>query len=164
MKRILFAIVACLLLSCSPDESKESIVSCYSEQEPSVDWSKTSIEQGIAGQVWFWKGNFMPVSWGEICKQQRSVYIYELTTMEEADKIEYTSFFSNVHTQLIEKVETDADGFFQLTLAPGTYSLFLEEPKGLYATYYSSIGINPVEVAVDSVTQLELNITYEAVF
>jgi len=107
----------------------------------------------------------MPVGRGDICQVQRIVYIYELTTMEEVDQIGYAPFFSNIYTNLITTAESDAEGFFQVTLEPGTYSLFIKEGGNYYSNSYGGgREIFPVTVTEGEVTEVLINITTEATF
>ena len=151
------------IFSCSTEVSLDN--SCYSKQDPPRNSAKLTIDQGIWGDIWFWKGNFMPVERGSICQVRRTVYIYELTTRDDVDQIGYSPFFSNIHTDLIAKVESDADGFFQVALEPGLYSLFIMEGENYYSNSYGSGGeIFPVEVIAGEVSEVLINITTEAVF
>lgn len=150
-------------ISCSTESNLKN--SCYSQQDPPRNTAKVSIEQGIWGDIWFWKGNFMPVGRGDICQVQRSVYIYELTTMEEVDQIGYAPFFSNIYTNLITTAESDAEGFFQVALEPGRYSLFIKEGDNYYANSFGGgREIFPVTVTTGEVTEVLINITTEATF
>lgn len=150
--------------SCSSEAHLETN-SCYSKQDPPRNAAKVSIEQGIWGDIWFWRGDFMPVGRGEICQVKRTVYIFEVTTREDVDQIDYSPFFSNIYTHLITTVESDAEGFFQVALEPGTYSLFIMESDNFYANSYGSGGeIFPVTVARGEVSDVLINITTEAAF
>ena len=149
--------------SCSTEASLKNY--CYSTQDPPRNTSRVSIEQGIWGDIWFWKGNFMPVGRGDICLVQRMVYIYELTTREDVDQVGYSPFFSNIYTNLVTTVRSDPEGFFQVTLEPGTYSLFLVENDYYYSNSYGPGGeIFPVTVKAGEVSEVLFNITTEAAF
>ncbi|WP_051286538.1 hypothetical protein [Salinimicrobium terrae] len=151
------------IYSCSTETSPEN--SCYSTQDPPRNDTMVSIDQGIWGDIWFWKGNFMPVGRGEICQVQRTVYIYELTTREEAEQEGYSPFFSSVYTDLVTTTESNAEGFFQVILEPGTYSLFIREGDNYYSNSYGPGGeIFPVTVTAGEVSEVLVNITTEAVF
>ena len=107
----------------------------------------------------------MPGGRGDICQVQRTVYIYELTTMEDADQIGYAPFFSNIYTNLITTAESDAGGFFQVTLEPGRYSLFIKEGDNYYANSFGGgREIFPVTVTAGEVIEVLINITTEASF
>lgn len=163
MKSVVLYLFLGLFLSCSPEKTEKT--TCYSQQDPPLEWVNLSIDQGIAGHVWFWKGNFMPVSRGDICQVQRQVYVYELTTREEVEQIGYTPFFSSVHTELVTSVESDEEGFFQVELEPGSYSLFVQEGEYLYSNSYGGNGeIFRVDVTASEVTETRINITHQAVF
>ena len=161
--RFLFFILFFGNFSCSTEANLDN--SCYSQQDPPRNAARVSIEQGIWGDIWFWKGDFMPVGRGDICQVRRTVYIYELTTREDADKIGYSPFFSNIHTNLIATAESDAQGFFQVSLEPGTYSLFIKEGDHFYSNSYGARAeIFPVTVNAGEVTGVLINITTEATF
>lgn len=151
------------IFSCTTEASLDN--PCYAEQDPPRNSAKLTIEQGIWGDIWFWKGNFMPVERGIICQVRRTVYIYELTTRDDVDQIGYSPFFANIHTNLVTTVESDAEGFFQVALEPGTYSLFIMEGANYYSNSYGSGGeIFPVTVEAGEVSEVLINITTEAVF
>ena len=72
-------------------------------------------------------------------------------------------FHTNIQTNLVTKVETDADGNFAVSLEPGVYSLFTKEEKGLYANLFDGENnIYPVEVQEGQVSHIEFLINYEA--
>lgn len=160
MLPVLFSF-ACL--SCSTEAQLEN--SCYSKEDPPRNTAKVNIEQGIWGDIWFWKGDFMPVGRGTICQVQRKVYIFEPTTREGADQVGSSPFFTSVHTNLITTVDSDASGFFQVALEPGTYSLFILEGDNYYSNSYGPGGeIFPVTVTEGEVSEVLINITTEASF
>ena len=153
------------MVSCTTTPASDD-VSCYSEKDPPRNSDQVTIDQGIWGNVWLWKGNFMPVAGqGEKCPVQRMVYVYELTTREETDQVEYKPFFSEVYTDLIVTAESGEDGFFEIELEPGTYSIFVAHKAYLYSNSFGSQGeISPVKVEANQVSEVPVNITSEAVF
>lgn len=107
----------------------------------------------------------MPVERGEICQVKRTVYIYELTSREDVEQIGYSPFYSNIHTELIAIEESDSEGFFQVPLEEGAYSLFIMEGDNFYSNSYGSGGeIFPVTVTEGEVSEVLINITTEASF
>lgn len=134
--------------------------------------SKDSIRQGIRGKVIWLEGNMMPtiaedtstIKSREGKPIERTVYIYELTSREQAEEVE-SGFYTDIETELVKKVEAGEDGHFQAALEPGRYSLLVKEPKGLYANLYDGEGnINPVTVKKDSVSHVEIKVDYKAVY
>jgi hypothetical protein len=130
--RKFFAFIIIITLSCTKEPAPESI--CYNEDYPPRNTEKVTIDQGLWGDVWFWKGDFMPVGFGTICQVQRTIYIYELTDEKDVVRAEpYTSFYSAINTKLVATTESDSMGFFQIKLEPGSYSLFVMEDKLYYS-------------------------------
>lgn len=93
---------------------------------------------------------------------QRTLYVYELTNGAQARTIDGV-FHTNIQTNLVTQVVTDANGNFAVSLKPGKYSLFSKEEKGLYANLFDGENnIFPVEVKEGQVTDVEFLINYQA--
>jgi hypothetical protein len=150
-----------LLLSCQQDDE----FNC-SNNEPERNNSSVTINQGLWGDIWFWQGDFMPIcASGTISPVERTVYVYELTTNDEAE-LNYASggFFTSINTNLIGTTTSNSRGFFEIELEPGTYSVFVKEGDNYYANRWTSEGINPVTVTENEVSELLFDITYEATY
>ncbi|RIJ48573.1 hypothetical protein D1614_08535 [Maribellus luteus] len=161
-KLLIFSLSLLLLISCQ--ESPESESTCYRKSDPPRNSEKVTIEQGLWGDVWFWSGDFMPVGRGEICQIIRKVLIYELTTNEDVEKVDYSPFYTKIHTKLVTSVYSDSQGFFELELEPGTYSIFIQEGDKIYSNRFSSQGIFPVTVKSGELSEIRFDINYEATF
>jgi len=127
---------------------------------------KVTIDQGVWGNVWFWAGNHMPVDpTGTITPVVRDIYIYEEATLQDVTPGTSGTFFASVNTNLITIVTSDSTGFYQAELQPGIYSVFVKENDKFYANGFGLNGIiNPVTVEENSVTKLQIDITYAASF
>ncbi|MFD3001283.1 carboxypeptidase regulatory-like domain-containing protein [Pontibacter toksunensis] len=123
------------------------------------------IEQGITGRVIEKSGNQMPSPDAPPSKGkgvERTVYVYELTNGSQATTTDGV-FHTNIQTNLVTQVNTDADGNFAVSLKPGRYSLFTKEEQGLYANLFDGQNnIFPVEVQEGQVTEVEFVINYNA--
>ena len=147
-------------------------ISCNDSVSPEVpidNEHKVTINQGAWGNVRFWKGDFMPMydesSGGTITPVVRDIYIHVATTGDMVDRIEYTTFYTSINSKLIAVSQSDNDGFFQVKLAPGKYSFFVMEDSKFYANGNDGFGhILPAEVFEDSVTQIDIDITYMATY
>ena len=164
MNRSFFLFLIILLLACNKESEPESI--CYTKSYPPRNTEKLTIDQGLWGDVWFWEGDFMPFNFGTICQAQRTIYIFELTTMNDVIEAKpYTPFYSTINTQLITTTESDENGFFQVELEPGTYSLFLFEDTCYYSNLFDGYGaIFPVKIESGNVTEVRFDITYDATY
>lgn len=129
------------------------------------------LQQGVAGQVRWYEGNLMPTITEDNTAPprqdgkpiQRNLFIYELTHRDQASQKSH--FFQDIQTTLVSKVTTNSLGRFELSLPVGKYSLFVEEPDGLFANQFDGDGnIAPFTVHSDSITQLEVKVDYRAVY
>ena len=122
----LFAILATVFYSCQKDPSTK---------EP-VDYSKlVTIKQGVWGSCTYLTGDCMPMVGGNSsCKSEpvkRTIYIYASTADTQAVKIG-TSFYSQINTTLIAQTQSADNGFFQISLQPGKYSVLVLEQGKFY--------------------------------
>ena len=163
MEKLLLLPLALLLFCCNG--SHQTTTNQQQVAQSDTQAQQTPIEQGISGKVLWQAGNQMPspdVPPSKGKGVQRTVYIYELTNGNQATTTDGV-FHANIQTDLVTKVETDADGNFAVSLEPGVYSLFTKEEKGLYANLFDGENnIYPVEVQEGQVTNVELLINYEA--
>ncbi|PIQ21714.1 MAG: hypothetical protein COW65_07425 [Cytophagales bacterium CG18_big_fil_WC_8_21_14_2_50_42_9] len=127
------------------------------------------IKQGILGTVVVREGNLMPApsrngkpqSAHRGKPQNRELLIYELTNLAQVKA--NGTFYSEVQTKPVAKVTAGADGIFQVFLKPGRYTVFSQEPQGLFANQFDGNGnIFPVEVVADRLTLVEFVIDYNA--
>jgi len=133
---------------------------------------KSTKQQGISGKVLWLEGNLMPTIGDSTYQQrangipvQRMVLIFEATTKEQVETSNISTLYSKVNNQLIEKIDTDENGEFMITLAPGKYSLFVQEKEDLFANVFDGQGIiNPVTVEAGKFTDIVIKVNYKAVF
>jgi hypothetical protein len=124
-------------------------------------------QQGIKGKIEWISGNQMPGPDKQLTATKpivREIFIYEATSTKQAAS-ESGIFFSNITTKLIKTVKSKKSGNFCVKLPPGTYSIFVKEPLGLYANSFDSSGyIQCVTVKPNEYTQVSILVNYEAVY
>jgi len=160
-------VTAALLSSTGCEE--DTVQPCGSDWQPvelpSRNQSRVSISQGVWGDVWFWEGNFQPnCPSGEVHAVSREMRIYELTSIQQVDHL-HGGFYENITTELLATAWSDADGFFQVPLPVGRYSVFSVEDTLLYGNGGDGAGnISPIEVIDGKVTGIRFDIDYEAAY
>jgi hypothetical protein len=100
---------------------------------------------------------------GTVTAVGRELRIHELTTTNQVEVAirEGYSFYRNVRTPLVATVWSDAQGFFQVALPVGEYSLFAVEDSVLYARTLGGDGqIGQVSVRSGKVSEVQFDITY----
>jgi len=133
----------------------------------SSETSNKPIKQGIVGQLIWLEGNLMPTTDTEGRAippgqtVQREVVVYELTKTSQTKS--ENNFYSDIQTKLVAEVMSNQYGIFRIPLEPGKYSIFVKEPKGLFANSFDGYGhIMPVEVFKDELTEVKIEINYMA--
>lgn len=162
---LLSLIIISLLFSCKESPTENEL------KYPPDNEHKVSIAQGVWGNVWFWEGDFMPgvtsnqsSSQSKVMPVIREIFIYEATTNDMVESPNST-FYSKINSNLIATTHSDADGFFQISLAPGKYSFFVKEDALLYANLWDSEGhIQSAVVVENGVTKRQININYNATY
>ena len=137
-------------------------------KRPPDNHQRVTIRQGIWGNVWLWEGDFMPGpgggNRGRVTAVRREVRIYEPTSVEALTPSTGTDF-TKVKSRLLKKVRSLNNGFYQVSLPPGRYSIFVKEGSSLYANWFDGQGfVFPVTVAKDSVTKFQVNLTSGATY
>jgi len=137
------------------------------EKYPPDNKELVTITQGIWGNVWFWEGDFQPFSWGKITAVSRKIYFYEATRWDSVEPPN-GDWYRKINSMIVDSALSTANGFYQITLQPGEYSIFVKEDTSYYANWFSVRSglwyILPVPVSKDSVTKFQIDITYKAAF
>ena len=159
MKRALPAILSFALLTCSCGLFAPKCEIQY----PPRNGRSVTITEGVWGDVWFWQGDFMPVCpTGTIRPAEREVLFYELTGLDSVAIADPAGpFYTQVRSRLIGSTRSNARGFFEIRLPPGTYSVFVREDSLLYSNRFDGRGhIFPVVVKRVGVAEIRFDITY----
>lgn len=124
-------------------------------------------QQGIKGKVVWVSGNQMPgpgVQRTEPKGIKREIHIYAITKVSETTQTDGV-FFTALKTTLVKKVRSKKNGKFCAKLPAGTYSIFIQEEKGLFANLFDGENhIHPVSVKSREYTPLTIQVNYAASF
>lgn len=171
MKNVLVSFfISFVLFSCHKETGKAGQVGCDMNKVYTDNAKKVTITVGVWGTVSNMEGDFMPMvppcnSCGHHCPVQRTVKIYDYTLFSEGITSEpYSGFYDSLKTSLIAQVDTDADGFFQVDIPPGHYSMMVVENGKLYANLMDGQGgINPFTLTT-GIENVNIVMTYKATF
>ncbi len=168
--KVLIAIL--LTCTCFPgcNKSKPPEIGCNIQKIYVQNAAKVNIVQGVWGTVSSMEGDCMPSVPSpnpacSNCPVKRTILIYEYTLANQATPSGNSFiFFDSFNTQLITQTESDNEGFFQVTLPPGHYSIAIMEDGKLYANERDgSGGLAPFEITA-GIQRLNLTMTYKATF
>ncbi|HKC69873.1 MAG TPA: hypothetical protein VKG26_16675 [Bacteroidia bacterium] len=148
---ILLVNVLLFLNSCAKDPS-------VTKSNLNIDYSKfVTIKHGLWGSCTYLTGDCMPMIGGNSsCKSEpvkRTIYVYAPTVDSQAVQIggPNSSFYSQINTQLIAQTQSEDNGFYQISLQPGRYTiLILEQGKYYCMDWGGQHQLAPV--TVDSIT------------
>lgn len=150
--KILLTIVAIVLLAgCKPQST-----------------GSTAASQGIAGEVWWLEGDFMPRIGGKPSGRrtpvERELLIYPAINVAQTEG-QTGPLFPSLSGQPVVSIASNESGEFSIQLPEGTYSVFTVEPNGFYANSFDGQGlINPVTVKKGEMTPITIEINYMATF
>jgi hypothetical protein len=155
--KIIILVFLSLLFSCEKENSfwTNNIDSLHKHNK-----KKVSISEGIWGTLIQREGNWMPGAGGDRKEfpTQREIAVYEYTTVRD---ITGYPTACEVLTKLVATTTCDKEGFYEIKLKPGKYSVFIKENGKLYANGGDSFGgLNPAVVASNSVSEMNLVIDY----
>lgn len=124
---------------------------------------KITIGNGLSGTVYQVEGNCMPIiDENSTCKTfpiKRKILVYEYTTTSQL--IGTGTSYESILTQKIAETESDSEGFYEINLGPGIYSIFVFEKGNYYANNFDGNGgIHPVEIIADSLSLEHLSLDY----
>lgn len=161
---VLILIVIILLTSCeSKDEPIDVVRSINIDSLIQSNAQKVSIKIGIAGTIYKIEGNCMPMVGGNVsCRSypvSRTIFIFNYTNDNEVEGL--GPLYNAVNSKLITHCNSDQDGFFQVTVDPGKYSVFIKENDNFYGNSFDGQGgIQPIIVKTDSVNIMTLVLDY----
>ena len=126
------------------------------------------ISTGVSGYVREATGNQMPDPsrpLPEPAPLKAMVYIYELTPASQTERIGSSSIFRRVNTRLVDSVNSDSKGYYQVDLPAGIYSMFIKRDEGLFASISDDKNnINPFTVENGKVTRLDVVVNNKAAY
>ncbi|PRY13244.1 hypothetical protein CLV24_106159 [Pontibacter ummariensis] len=168
MKKVLtVCLLACALLvlaACSKEQEAtpapwlNNISKLYEHNQ-----SKIVVTGGIAGTLTLKEGNCMPIVNRNSCKEypvKRGIVLYPYLTLQDVEMKNYT-FYTPISAKPLLTTETDAEGFYEIEMPAGVYSIFILEDGQLYANGLDGQGgINPVVVEAGSVNKVNLRLDY----
>ena len=135
---------------------------------PYLNEDLITIQRGIWGNVWYWEGNFStPEDFGKITPVERDIHIFRRVHIDSMENKKEYPFFTYVDSEFLGSVRSDVNGFYQIRLDSGDYSLFIYENSKYYAVEVNDSGFvqsSRLNNSRDSIRMKTLNITTAATF
>lgn len=121
--------------------------------------AKVTVTQGIWGTLTRKEGNCMPGADPKTtsCREypiKETIRIYEYTRESDVTR-DAERYITSINTKMLAITEADAEGFFQLYMATGKYSIINEYEGKLYCNITDNNGgLQPVTVGANAVSNL----------
>lgn len=120
---------------------------------------------GIRGTVLFLEGDFMPgpgPKSGTTRPVIRKVLVYAAARLDQVKPAGEGGFYSRIDTPLVAQTTSAKNGKFEVKVAPGTYTLVVEENGQFYANGTDGTYLKPVVVEKGKFTDFQFNIDYKS--
>lgn len=150
MKSKILILAIFITVSCKQDDTVELSIEDRNLQ-------KVTIQAGLTGTLKVRKGNCMPMmddsGYSTSCHEtpiRDTLAIHELTSWN--DLVGDAVFYDSIQTERIATIISDNDGFYELALKEGQYSVFIVCDNKYFASVGTSDGVNPVTVKQGSLT------------
>ena len=170
LKYVAIIFTALIFIQCNEKLTAENYNVCDIQKVYTKNAAKVTISSGVWGTVSSMEGNCMPPiapnsTTCTNCAVQRTIKIYQYTTLSNATPSANSSvFYDSFNTALVAQVNTDSEGFFQVNLPAGNYTIAIVENGKLYANGFDGNGgISPFSYN-SGVQKINLTMTYKAVF
>ena len=119
-----------------------------------------AIKQGVFGKVTLFEGNCMPGAGG--CKESRvsrTIYIREPITM---GLLKNVSLYWENTTNLIKQIKSNAEGFYEVDLPPGNYSILVDDNGKEYCNSFGQNGEVCQIILVNGIKEYNIEINHAA--
>jgi hypothetical protein len=165
-KLVLISLLIAFLFSCNKETPKKD--GCDIQRTLNENAAKLTITNGLWGTISSIEGDCMPVvppatSNCTHCPVQRTIRIYPYTTTSQANGT--APLYDSFTTSVVAEVPTDAQGFFQVDIPAGHYSIAIVENGKLYVgTMDGQGGLCPVVFNGGTAMNVNIAMTYKAAF
>lgn len=126
---------------------------------------KSPMEEGLKGRVLWVEGNQMPGPGRYLSPGTpvvREIHIFKPASPSQVKG--QGSLFSDVTSEFVEKVMSDENGYFEIALPPGKYSVFVKEGDNFFASRMDNLHYNPVVIQKGAVSEMQITVNYKAYY
>lgn len=159
-----------LAFSASCGKSDKPVKACDIDKVRADNAPKVTITQGLYGTLSLLTGNCIPMvppnpNACSQCPVKRTIRIYEPTTTAQATPTNGNGWYDSFSTKLLKEFSSDDNGFYQVEIDPGTYTIVALDSGKLYSfgVDIQSGGISEVRIA-EGKQNADLMMVINAVF
>ncbi len=155
--------------ACGEPEINNGCCPCPEDMIDTISCPDISVETGVWGEVLWLEGNHQPgAGTGTSMPISREVRVYEVVTMndavEAADRPDAYSVYDSISGTLVDSTTSDDQGFYEIELSAGTYSVFVEDEGDWYCNSFNADGMCVVEVSEGETVEFNIRIDYAAAY
>lgn len=169
MNRIVVVVLlACIIVGCKKEKNQQPL-GCDMQKIYTDNEKKLTLAKGVWGTVASSEGDCMPMvppsptTCGITCPVKRTIKVYAYSLATNATHY-FGDFYTNFNSTLVAETESDENGFYQVNVPDGHYSLAIVEDGKLYAnTWDTAGGLAPVIISND-VQKVNLTMTHKMTY
>lgn len=127
--------------------------------------SKSTLREGVRGQVFEKKGNAMPMKGNVTTKGavfNTVVYAFEPTILSKVEGVN-GQICTKVNSVLVDSARTDGEGKYIIRLKPGKYTLLVKYGSDYFVPYFSGLNeLAIIEIKPKLVSELDIIVNVKA--
>jgi hypothetical protein len=137
-KALLLLFIIAFCASCGKSDKPKPTKACDIEKVRADNAAKATITNGIWGTLSLLTGDCMPMvpparNTCSQCPVKRTIRIYEHTTTAQATPTNGNGWYDSFSTRLLKEFSSDDNGFYQVEIAPGTYTVVALDSGKMYS-------------------------------
>ena len=145
MRNLGIIVLSIILLASLGSCTKEENWAFKTDQLYQKNKKSVTIKQGVWGTVTERTGNWMPspdiYQTAKLAPIKCTIRFYEPVTFDDFQREGISIYnITDVPTKLIAETTSDKNGFFQMKLQPGEYSIFVVYNGEIYACGFDGVG------------------------
>lgn len=168
---VAFVLLAAIIAGCKKEKNQPQL-GCDMQKIYTDNEKKLTLAKGVWGTVASSEGDCMPSvspgppvlnTCGYTCPVKRTIKVYAYTLATNATHY-LGDFYTDFNSTLVAETESDENGFYQVNVPDGHYSLAIVEDGKLYAnTWDTAGGLTPMIISND-VQKVNLTMTYKMTY
>lgn len=160
----------CALHCGSPSTTNNACCDCPVGTVNTEDCPRSTVTEGVKGIVLWSEGDFMPVITPDSSGRQRPISrelrIYSRLQIDDVVVSDRApTLLSQINGTLVATATSNSEGFYEVALPPGEYSIFAEDQGEWFCNVYNGrTDLCPLTVGARTVSTFDIDLNYQATY